>query len=231
MSATLQVAVQDLGRTRYIDALRAMQAFTNARDGRTPDEFWFTEHEPVFTQGQAGHPEHLLAPGDIEVVQSDRGGQATYHGPGQIVGYLLFDLRRMNLNVGRLVSGIERAVAAVLGDYGIAASPRPGAPGVYVDGAKIAALGLRVRRGCAYHGFSFNIDMDLAPFARINPCGMSGLQVTQLKDLCGERDLAKVKQRLLRQLEAVYPIRLGGASPPILRTKEDSNRHKNPAMA
>lgn len=213
MSAALQVAVQDLGRTRYIDALRAMQAFTNARDGRTADEFWFTEHEPVFTQGQAGRPEHLLAPGDIEVVQSDRGGQATYHGPGQIVGYLLFDLRRMNLNVGRLISGIERAVVAVLGDYGIAASPRPGAPGVYVDGAKIAALGLRVRRGCAYHGFSFNIDMDLAPFARINPCGMSGLQVTQLKDLCGERDLAKVKQHLLQRLEEVYPIRLGDASP------------------
>ena len=213
MSAALQVAVQDLGRTRYIDALRAMRAFTNARDGRTADEFWFTEHEPVFTQGQAGRPEHLLAPGDIEVVQSDRGGQATYHGPGQIVGYLLFDLRRMNLNVGWLISGIERAVVAVLGDYGIAASPRPGAPGVYVDGAKIAALGLRVRRGCAYHGFSFNIDMDLAPFARINPCGMSGLQVTQLKDLCGERDLAKVKRRLLRRLEEVYPIRLGGASP------------------
>lgn len=212
MSAALEVAVQDLGRTRYIDALRAMQAFTNARDGRTADEFWFTEHEPVFTQGQAGRPEHLLAPGDIEVVQSDRGGQATYHGPGQIVGYLLFDLRRMNLNVGRLISGIERAVVAVLGDYGIAASPRPGAPGVYVDGAKIAALGLRVRRGCAYHGFSFNIDMDLAPFACINPCGMSGLQVTQLKDLCGERDLAKVKRRLLRRLEEVYPIRLGDAS-------------------
>lgn len=211
MSAVLQVAVHDLGRTRYQDVLRAMQAFTGARDGATPDEFWFTEHEPVFTQGQAGRPEHLLAPGDIEVVPSDRGGQVTYHGPGQIVGYLLFDLRRMSLNVRQLVSGIERAVVAVLGDYGIAASPQPGAPGVYVDGAKIAALGLRVRRGCAYHGFSFNIDMDLTPFARINPCGMSGLQVTQLKDLCGEQDLAEVKRRLLLRLEGIYPVRLGEA--------------------
>ena len=211
MSLVQEVAVHDLGRSRYRDVFRAMQAFTGARDGATPDEFWFTEHEPVFTQGQAGRPEHLLAPGDIEVVQSDRGGQVTYHGPGQIVGYLLFDIRRMNLTVHQLTSGIERAIVAVLEDYGIAAAARPKAPGVYVDGAKIAALGLRVRRGCAYHGFSFNIDMDLAPFARINPCGMRGLQVTQLKDLCGARDLAKVKRRLLRRLEEVYPVRLGSA--------------------
>lgn len=213
MSLALEVAVQDLGRTRYSDVLRTMQAFTDARDQDTADEFWFTEHEPVFTQGQAGRPEHLLAPGDIEVVQSDRGGQVTYHGPGQIVGYLLFDIRRMNLTVRQLTSGIERAIVAVLGDYGIAAAPRPGAPGVYVDGAKIAALGLRVRRGCSYHGFSFNIDMDLTPFTRINPCGMSGLPITQLRDLCGERDLARVKQRLLRRLEAVYPIHMSNAFP------------------
>ena len=212
MSLAQEVAVHDLGRSCYRDVLRAMQAFTGARDGATPDEFWFTEHEPVFTQGQAGRPEHLLAPGDIEVVQSDRGGQVTYHGPGQIVGYLLFDIRRMNLTVRQLTSGIERAIVAVLGDYGIAAAAQPKVPGVYVDGAKIAALGLRVRRGCAYHGFSFNIDMDLAPFARINPCGMRGLQVTQLKDLCGARDLAKVKRRLLRRLEEVYPVRLGSAA-------------------
>ena len=212
MSLAQEVAVHDLGRSRYRDVLRAMRAFTGTRDERTPDEFWFTEHEPVFTQGQAGRPEHLLAPGDIEVVQSDRGGQVTYHGPGQIVGYLLFDIRRMNLTVRQLTSGIERAIVAVLEDYGIAAAARPKAPGVYVDGAKIAALGLRVRRGCAYHGFSFNIDMDLAPFARINPCGMRGLQVTQLQDLCGERDLAKVKRRLLRRLEEVYPVRLGSAA-------------------
>ena len=183
-----------------------MQAFTAERTEGTPDEIWFTEHEPVFTLGQAGRTEHLLAPGGIEVVQSDRGGQVTYHGPGQIVGYLLFDIRRMGVSVRGLVSGIENAIIGVLDEYGIAASARCDAPGVYVEGAKIAALGLRVRRGCAYHGLAFNIDMDLAPFARINPCGMAGLVVTQLKDLCEESDLAAVQRRLVRQLEQVYPV-------------------------
>ncbi|MDE0274032.1 MAG: lipoyl(octanoyl) transferase LipB [Gammaproteobacteria bacterium] len=198
--------LRDLGRTRYSDTLAAMQAFTAERTGDTPDEIWFTEHEPVFTQGQAGRAEHLLAPGGIEVVQSDRGGQVTYHGPGQIVGYLLFDIRRMRVSVRGLVSGIENAIINLLDEYGIAASARCDAPGVYVEGGKIAALGLRVRRGCAYHGFAFNIDMDLSPFARINPCGMAGLAVTQIKDLCGESDLAAVQRRLVRQLERVYPI-------------------------
>ena len=202
----LEAIVRDLGRTRYSDTLAAMQAFTAERTGDTPDEIWFTEHEPVFTQGQAGRAEHLLAPGGIEVVQSDRGGQVTYHGPGQIVGYLLFDIRRMRVSVRGLVSGIENAIINVLDEYGIAASARCDAPGVYVEGEKVAALGLRVRRGCAYHGFAFNIDMDLTPFARINPCGMAGLAVTQLKDLCGESDLAAVQSRLVRQLERVYPI-------------------------
>ena len=207
MSATpLATIVRDLGTTRYNDTLAAMQAFTAERTSDTADEVWLTEHEPVFTQGQAGRAEHLLAPGGIEVVQSDRGGQVTYHGPGQIVGYLLFDIRRMGVSVRGLVSGIENAIINVLDEYGIAASARCDAPGVYVAGEKVAALGLRVRRGCAYHGFAFNIDMDLAPFARINPCGMAGLAVTQLKDLCGEADLAAVQQRLLRQLERVYPI-------------------------
>lgn len=202
----LEAIVRDLGRTLYSDTLAAMQAFTAERTGDTPDEIWFTEHEPVFTQGQAGRAEHLLAPGGIEVVQSDRGGQVTYHGPGQIVGYLLFDIRRMGVSVRGLVSGIENAIINVLDEYGIAASARCDAPGVYVEGEKIAALGLRVRRGCAYHGFAFNIDMDLSPFARINPCGMAGLAVTQLKDLCGESDLAAVRSRLVQQLERVYPI-------------------------
>ncbi len=201
-----ETIVRDLGRTRYSGTLAAMQAFTAERTEDTPDEIWFTEHEPVFTQGQAGRAEHLLAPGGIEVVQSDRGGQVTYHGPGQIVGYLLFDIRRMGVSVRGLVSGIENAIIKLLEDYGIAASARCDAPGVYVAGEKIAALGLRVRRGCAYHGFAFNIDMDLAPFARINPCGMAGLAVTQLRDLCGESDLARVRSRLVRQLERVYPI-------------------------
>ena len=202
----LDTIVRDLGRTRYGDTLAAMQAFTAERTGDAVDEIWFTEHERVFTQGQAGRAEHLLAPGGIEVVQSDRGGQVTFHGPGQIVGYLLLDIRRMRLTVRGLVSGIENAIIKVLAEYGIAASARCDAPGVYVEGGKIAALGLRVRRGCAYHGFAFNIDMDLAPFARINPCGMAGLAVTQLRDLCGESDLAAVRSRLVRQLEQVYPI-------------------------
>ena len=205
-AAPLDVGIRDLGCTRYGDVLAAMQSFTAGRGGDALDEIWFTEHEPVFTQGQAGRAEHLLAPGGIEVAQSDRGGQVTYHGPGQIVGYLLFDIRRMGLSVRGLVSGIENAIINVLGEYGIAASARGDAPGVYVEGAKIAALGLRVRRGCAYHGFAFNIDMDLAPFARINPCGMAGLTVTQLKDLCGAGDLAAVKSQLTSQLERVYPI-------------------------
>ena len=201
-----EAIVRDLGSTRYSDTLAAMQAFTAERCSDTPDEVWFTEHEPVFTLGQAGRTEHLLAPGTIEVVQSDRGGQVTYHGPGQIVGYLLFDIRRMGVSVRGLVSGIENAIIGVLDEYGITASARCDAPGVYVEGAKVAALGLRVRRGCAYHGLAFNIDMDLAPFARINPCGMAGLAVTQLKDLCGESDLAAVQRRLVRQLERVYPV-------------------------
>ena len=203
----LEVRVRDLGRTRYREALCAMQAFTDARRQDSLDEIWLTEHEPVFTQGQAGRSEHLLRPGDVEVVQSDRGGQVTYHGPGQIVGYLLFDIRRMGLTVRQLVGGIEKAIIAVLDERGIGAAARHGAPGVYVDGAKIAALGLRVRRGCSYHGFAFNIDMDLAPFAGINPCGMTGLEVTQLSDLCGWRDLTAIRRRLVKQLERVYPIR------------------------
>lgn len=204
--AALDVLVRDLGRTNYAKALCAMQAFTDARRQDSLDELWFTEHEPVFTQGQAGRAEHLLRPGDIEVVQSDRGGQVTYHGPGQIVGYLLFDIRRMGLTVRQLVGGIEQAICAVLDERGVAAAARRDAPGVYVDGAKIAALGLRVRRGCSYHGFAFNIDMDLAPFAAINPCGMADLKVTQLSDLCGWRDLAAIRRRLVQQLELVYPI-------------------------
>ena len=148
----------------------------------------------------------LLAAGDIPVVQTDRGGQVTYHGPGQIVGYLLFDLRRMGLSVRGLVSGIELAVIEALGGYGIVAEARPDAPGVYVNGAKIAALGLRVRRHCSYHGLAFNVDMDLEPFQRINPCGISGLEMTQLKDLCGEADKEAVKSRLLAAMTGPYPV-------------------------
>ena len=204
--STVDVIVRDLGRTAYQPVFEAMQAFTGNRGADTPDELWFTEHEPVFTQGQAGQAWHVLAAGDIPVVQTDRGGQVTYHGPGQIVAYLLFDLRRMGLSVRGLVSGIEHAVIELLRSYGIAAAARPDAPGVYVAGAKIAALGLRVRRHCSYHGLCFNIDMDLEPFQRINPCGMTNLEVTQLKDLCGESDLEAVQARLVKALEGAYSI-------------------------
>lgn len=205
-ASAVDVVVRDLGRTGYVPVFESMRNFTAGRDTRTRDELWFTEHEPVFTQGQAGKEWHVLAPGDIPVVQTDRGGQVTYHGPGQIVGYLLFDLRRMGVSVRGLVSGIENAIVEVLESYGIVAAARPDAPGVYVAGAKIAALGLRVRRHCSYHGLSFNVDMDLEPFQRINPCGMTNLPVTQLKDQCGETNMAAVLARLVRALERAYSI-------------------------
>ena len=175
------VVVRELGAaTRYEDVFRAMRAFTDDRLPTTTDELWLTQHQPVFTQGQAGKAEFLLAPGDIPVVQSDRGGQVTYHGPGQLVAYLLFDLRRRGLTVRRLVCGIENAVITLLARYGVEANARLDAPGVYVGNDKIAALGLRVRRGCSYHGLSLNVDMDLTPYARIVPCGLAGTGVTSL---------------------------------------------------
>ncbi|MEZ5552125.1 MAG: lipoyl(octanoyl) transferase LipB [Pseudomonadales bacterium] len=181
-----------------------MRRFTEQRTSVTEDQVWLTEHEPVFTQGQAGRPEHLLAPGDIPVVQSDRGGQVTYHGPGQIVGYLLIDLRRKGLSVRGLVSGIEAAVVRVLAGYGIEGAPRADAPGVYVAGAKIASLGLRVRRGCSYHGLSLNVNMDLEPFGRINPCGLLGMTVTQMVDLGGPDSPGPVRERLIAALAETF---------------------------
>lgn len=160
-----------------------MRAFTETRDADTLDELWLVEHPPVFTQGLAGKAKHLLAPGDIPVIQVDRGGQVTYHGPGQVVVYCLLDVRRLGLNVRGLVTALEQAVIDLLAAYGIIAQARPDAPGVYVDGAKVASLGLRIRQGRSYHGLSLNVDMDLEPFTRINPCGYPGLQVTQLRDL------------------------------------------------
>lgn len=164
----------------------AMRSFTEQRDTYSDDELWLLNHQPVFTQGQAGKPEHILLPGDIPVVQIDRGGQVTYHGPGQLLAYLLIDVRRTGIGVRELVEQIEQSVIDVLATYGVSAQSQRKAPGVYVNGAKIAALGLRVRKGCSYHGLSFNIDMDLAPFARINPCGYEGLAVTQLRDHVSE---------------------------------------------
>lgn len=166
----------------YLPIWESMRSFTAARTEDTPDEIWLLSHKPVFTQGQAGKAEHVLLPGDIPVVQIDRGGQVTYHGPGQLVAYLLVDVRRSAIGVRELVEQIELSVIDVLQGYAVQAQSQRKAPGVYVNGAKIAALGLRIRKGCSYHGLSFNIDMDLAPFARINPCGYAGLEVTQLRD-------------------------------------------------
>jgi lipoyl(octanoyl) transferase len=169
-----------LGRVDYAPTWRAMQSFTDERDTTTPDEVWFLEHFPVFTQGLNGKHEHLLAPGDIPVVGIDRGGQVTYHGPGQLVVYPMIDLRRRGIGVRELVVALESAVIALAKAHGISASGRRDAPGVYVEGRKLASLGLRIRRGCSYHGLALNVDMDLEPFGRINPCGMAGLEMTQL---------------------------------------------------
>jgi lipoyl(octanoyl) transferase len=169
-----------MGRREYEPVWRAMQRFTDGRTETTTDELWLLEHPAVFTQGQAGKAEHLLAPGDIPVIHVDRGGQVTYHGPGQIVAYPLVDIKRRHIGVRELVSRIEQAIIGVLENYGVRGERLAGAPGIYVGGAKIASLGLRVRRGRSFHGMAFNIDMDLEPFRRINPCGFRGLEVTQL---------------------------------------------------
>ena len=187
----MQLRLRKLGLIDYQTCWDAMRAFTEARDENTPDEIWMLQHPRVFTQGQAGKAEHVIAPGDIPVIQVDRGGQVTYHGPGQIVGYMLIDLRRRGIGIRALVNAIENSIIAVLAQYGVKSFAKPEAPGVYLegaqrqgrDGAKIAALGMRVRRGCTFHGLSLNIDMDLEPYARINPCGFSGLAVAQLRDL------------------------------------------------
>lgn len=186
----------------YEPVWRAMQTFTDQRDDNTADELWLVEHPPVFTQGQAGRAEHILAPGDIPVVQVDRGGQVTYHGPGQIVAYPLIDIGRLDMGVRKLVTGIEQAIIDVLQSYGVEAQLLEGAPGVYIDGVKIAALGLRIRKGKSFHGLSFNINMDLEPFQRINPCGYEGLQVTNLSAFT-EVSMQEVEDRLIAGLSEV----------------------------
>ena len=194
----------------YEPVWRAMQAFTDSRDENTPDEIWLVEHPPVFTQGQAGKAEHLLAPGDIPVVQVDRGGQVTYHGPGQIVAYTLIDIKRLELGVRELVTGIEEAILTVLDSYGVKAQRLAGAPGIYVEGVKIASLGLRVRRGKSFHGLALNVNMDLEPFQRINPCGFQGMQVTNLSAFA-DVDSQQVEERLIAGLATVlgYNDRFG----------------------
>ncbi|MGB7989436.1 MAG: lipoyl(octanoyl) transferase LipB [Candidatus Methylophosphatis roskildensis] len=201
------LAVRRLGLVEYEPTWRAMQAFTASRDGSTSDELWLLEHPPVFTLGQAGKPEHLLRDIGVPVVKIDRGGQVTYHGPGQLVAYLLIDLARRRLKVRELVTIMEQAVIDLLGDYGIAGQRRAGAPGVYVEGEKIAALGLRVKKGCSYHGLSLNVDMDLSPFTAINPCGYSELEVTQLADLGVAEGVDAVGKRLTPVLDKLLAPR------------------------
>jgi lipoyl(octanoyl) transferase len=190
-----------------------MQAFTDARSGDTPDELWVVEHEPVFTLGQAGKWEHVLLPGAIPVVPVDRGGQVTYHGPGQIVAYPLIDLRRSGIGVREFVQRIEQAIINTLAEWNIVAARKDGAPGVYVAGAKVAALGLRVRRGCTFHGLAFNVNMDLEPFQRINPCGFQGLAVTQMLDLGGPSRLADVETVLVSELARQLGLEAEAADP------------------
>jgi len=200
--------VRRLGRVDYEPTWRAMQDFTASRAPETPDELWIVEHPPVYTLGQAGKPEHILEDLGIPIVKIDRGGQVTYHGPGQVVIYLLLDLQRLKIKVRELVTAIEQAVIDFLAAQGIAAERRAGAPGVYVGDAKIAALGLKIKNGCSYHGLALNVDMDLSPFAAINPCGYAGLKVIQTKDLdipltaheAGEQ----LSQHLLQQLETQH---------------------------
>ena len=192
--------IRDLGLVEYTSTWQRMQQFTDQRDDDTIDEIWLLEHPPVFTQGQAGKAEHLLFPGDIPVVQVDRGGQVTYHGPGQLVAYVLLNIKRRNLGVRQLVNLIEQSIIATLAQNQVEAYAKADAPGVYVDEKKVASLGLRVRKGCTFHGLALNVDMDLSPFSRINPCGYAGMQMVQSKDLGGPVSIQQAKQQLSAQL-------------------------------
>lgn len=200
-SQSSSVRVRQLGLLPYEQVWQRMQAFTDTRTENTTDEIWLLQHEAVFTLGQAGKKEHLLAPGDIPIIQSDCGGQVTYHGPGQLIAYLMVDLRRRDLGIRRLVRQIEQALIGLLAELGIEGQLLEKAPGVYVNGHKIASLGLRVRKSCTYHGLSLNMNMDMSPFSRINVCGYEGLQVTQLNDYVVALDEAQVCGLLVQQLK------------------------------
>jgi len=195
-----KIIVRQLGTVDYEPTWRRMQEFTEQRNTEATDELWLVEHPPVFTLGKAAKHEHLLNTGDIQVIQIDRGGQVTYHGPGQLVLYTMIDLQRKNLGVRALVTLLEQAIISTLAIFGVDAIARSDAPGVYVDGSKIAAVGLRIRKGRSFHGLSLNLDMDLEPFSRINPCGYSGLKVTQLTDLVNVPDKIEVHRLLIQQL-------------------------------
>lgn len=196
----VDLIVRSLGEQPYLETWEAMKTFTAERHAQVADELWFLEHPRVYTQGQAGKAEHILAPGDIPVIQVDRGGQVTYHGPGQLVVYLMIDLTRKKLGVRGLVDEIEQAIVRTLAGLGVEAAPRPDAPGVYVGESKIASLGLRVRRGCSFHGLALNVDMDMEPFRRINPCGYAGMAMSQVRDFVPGVTMADVQQRLTEQL-------------------------------
>ncbi|AHB71241.1 lipoyl(octanoyl) transferase LipB [Cronobacter malonaticus] len=198
-----KIIVRQLGLQPYEPVSQAMHQFTDERVETTPDEIWLVEHTPVFTQGQAGKAEHVLMPGDIPVIQSDRGGQVTYHGPGQQVMYVMLDLRRRKLGVRELVTLLEQTVVNTLAEWDINAYPRPDAPGVYVDGKKICSLGLRIRKGCSFHGLALNINMDLRPFLRINPCGYAGMEMTQVSALSAGANPEAVQPRLVHHFLAL----------------------------
>jgi len=195
-----KLIVKKLGRQDYEPVWKAMHKFTDERTEEDVDQIWLVEHNPVFTQGQAGKAEHVLNAGDIPVIQSDRGGQVTYHGPGQLVAYFLINIRRKKFGVRDLVTHIENLVINTLKAYNINSTARPDAPGVYVDGKKICSLGLRIRRGCSFHGLALNVDMDLSPFLRINPCGYQGMEMAQVSQLGGPSELENVEQQLIQEL-------------------------------
>jgi len=195
-----KLIIRQMGIYDYLPVWQAMQRFTNERNADSTDEIWLLQHAPVFTLGQAGKTEHLLCPADTPVIKVDRGGQVTYHGPGQLIAYLLLDVRRKALSVRDLVQHLESALIALLANYSIGAQTKAGAPGVYVGDAKIASLGLRIRRGCSFHGLALNVAMDLAPFSRINPCGYQGLKMTQMQDFIPSIDFAEVQGQLSKQL-------------------------------
>ncbi|MCC5825426.1 lipoyl(octanoyl) transferase LipB [Alkalimonas sp.] len=192
------LVIRQLGIQPYLPIWQAMQAFTDERDESSLDELWLLQHQPVFTQGQAGKAEHILATGDIPVVQVDRGGQVTYHGPGQQMVYVLLDLKRRKIGVRELVTLLEQVLIDTLASLSIEAYAKPDAPGVYVDNKKIASLGLRIRKGCSFHGLALNVDMDLSPFSRINPCGYAGMEMIQCRDF-GPVHMATIEQQLIQQ--------------------------------
>ncbi|ABV38095.1 lipoate-protein ligase B [Shewanella sediminis HAW-EB3] len=190
--------VRYLGKQDYESVWHAMQDYTDNRDASSPDQLWIVEHPPVFTQGQAGKSEHILNPGDIPVIQVDRGGQVTYHGPGQLVAYPLINIKRLKIGVRQLVTDIENSIVQMLEGYQVKAYAKADAPGVYVDERKVASLGLRIRKGCSFHGLALNVDMDMSPFQRINPCGYAGLEMVQCKQLGGPQTVEEAGERLVK---------------------------------